>query len=304
MLRLDQHMQIQVGESVELPLSLRASEHEKLWLTRGDRWVPTVVSGPGKTRYLQITNVSEKKLVLQRDERIGIGLAGDHTTNPTAVVKGVSTIDTPDTNAAKTGSRSADPQDSSSDSSSADQGKDMYSEPDPVNQMGPPDPDPEADQQICYHESGDLYAEDVQDEMAVLLEVTLTTDEVTIEDIQVGDPEINAPEQIDRLVRQDLTALAGTVPYVTQMFAILPRQSKLLQPIYSELCYLPGGTYELREVDFAAMDKISRSTSIDGQIRSCIQDPTELDIAKHDMLTDDLTGVDPRWSRAYKAFRR
>ncbi|GMF26565.1 unnamed protein product [Phytophthora fragariaefolia] len=58
----------------EIRIQLR---HDKLWVTRGDRWVPTVVSGPGKTTYLQITNVGEKKLVLCRDERIGMWLVGD-----------------------------------------------------------------------------------------------------------------------------------------------------------------------------------------------------------------------------------
>ncbi|GMF51288.1 unnamed protein product [Phytophthora fragariaefolia] len=69
--------EIRGRESVELPVRLRRSGHDKLWVTRGDLWVPTVVNGPGKTSYLQITNVGEKKLVLCRDERISMWLAGD-----------------------------------------------------------------------------------------------------------------------------------------------------------------------------------------------------------------------------------
>ncbi|GMF57188.1 unnamed protein product [Phytophthora fragariaefolia] len=68
-----------------------------------------------------------------------------------------------------------------------------------------PDPGPDgstADEQVCYHESGDLHAEDVAAEMAVLPEVTSTTKEVTIEDIQVGGPDINTPEEIERLRRR------------------------------------------------------------------------------------------------------
>jgi hypothetical protein len=42
---------------------------------------------------------------------------------------------------------------------------------------------------ICYHEGGDLFAEDVEQHMAVLPEVSTSMSEVTIEDIQVGDPE-------------------------------------------------------------------------------------------------------------------
>ncbi|OWZ03645.1 LOW QUALITY PROTEIN: hypothetical protein PHMEG_00024583 [Phytophthora megakarya] len=54
------------------------SDKQKLWVTRGDRWVPTVVRGLGRTQYLRITNVSNQPITLQRDTRIGIWLAGDH----------------------------------------------------------------------------------------------------------------------------------------------------------------------------------------------------------------------------------
>ncbi|KAG6617163.1 reverse transcriptase [Phytophthora cinnamomi] len=61
--------------------------------------------------------------------------------------------------------------------------------------------DPVEDEQVCIHESGDLHAEDVKAEMAVLPEVTVGTADVKIEDIQVGNPEINSPEEIERLRR-------------------------------------------------------------------------------------------------------
>uniref|UniRef100_H3H7N1 Reverse transcriptase domain-containing protein n=1 Tax=Phytophthora ramorum TaxID=164328 RepID=H3H7N1_PHYRM len=61
------------------------------------------------------------------------------------------------------------------------------------------DPEPLDDEEVCYHEGGDLFAEDVERQMAILPEVVTTTEEVTIEDIQVGDPESNTPEEIDRL---------------------------------------------------------------------------------------------------------
>ncbi|KAG3146828.1 hypothetical protein PI124_g15101 [Phytophthora idaei] len=54
------------------------------------------------------------------------------------------------------------------------------------------------DEQICYHEGGDLYAEDVGEGMAVVLGVLLTSEEVKIEDIQL-DPTSNTPEEVDRL---------------------------------------------------------------------------------------------------------
>ncbi|POM63155.1 Eukaryotic/viral aspartic protease, active site, partial [Phytophthora palmivora] len=49
-------------------------------------------------------------------------------------------------------------------------------------------PDPEPDPEVYYHEGDDLHAEDVDQEMAILPEIDPTTDEVKIEDIQVGDP--------------------------------------------------------------------------------------------------------------------
>ncbi|POM72280.1 Hypothetical protein PHPALM_11030 [Phytophthora palmivora] len=58
-----EHIQIEIGQSVELQLHLRMSDHEKFWVTRGDRWVPTVIKGLGKRRYLQITNVSDKAII-------------------------------------------------------------------------------------------------------------------------------------------------------------------------------------------------------------------------------------------------
>ncbi|KAE9311255.1 hypothetical protein PF008_g20249 [Phytophthora fragariae] len=75
--RLDQHLQIDVGDSMEVRMRRQASDQDSLWVTRGDRWVPTVRRGPGKTWYLAITNVGEKKLILQGDERIAMWLAGN-----------------------------------------------------------------------------------------------------------------------------------------------------------------------------------------------------------------------------------
>ncbi|EGZ04314.1 hypothetical protein PHYSODRAFT_536710, partial [Phytophthora sojae] len=74
---LDRYLQLGIGESAELPMRLRGSEHDKLWVMRGDRWVPTVIKGPGKVRYLQITNIGEKELVLRQSLQVGMWLAGD-----------------------------------------------------------------------------------------------------------------------------------------------------------------------------------------------------------------------------------
>ncbi|GMF33050.1 unnamed protein product [Phytophthora fragariaefolia] len=74
--------------------------------------------------------------------------------------------------------------------------------PDPTDSLDPRPDDSTADEQVCYHESGDLHAVDIATEMAVLTEVTSTTEEVTIDDIQVGDPDINTLEEIERLRRR------------------------------------------------------------------------------------------------------
>ncbi|OWY99701.1 hypothetical protein PHMEG_00029260 [Phytophthora megakarya] len=63
-----QYLRIRAGES---------SIHDKLWVTRGDSWVPTISDGPGRTKYISITNIGEEVLILHQDQRIGIWLTGD-----------------------------------------------------------------------------------------------------------------------------------------------------------------------------------------------------------------------------------
>jgi hypothetical protein len=75
---VDDYLIVGVAESLELPVRLRGTDKEKLWLARGDRWVPTLVKGPGKLRYLRVTNLSDTKLILQREVQIGLWLTGDH----------------------------------------------------------------------------------------------------------------------------------------------------------------------------------------------------------------------------------
>ncbi|OWY91474.1 LOW QUALITY PROTEIN: hypothetical protein PHMEG_00039936 [Phytophthora megakarya] len=68
-----QYLRIQAEETVELPLPLRSSIHDKLWVTRGDRWVPTISGGPGRTKYISITNIGDEVLILHQDQRSGSG---------------------------------------------------------------------------------------------------------------------------------------------------------------------------------------------------------------------------------------
>ncbi|POM58530.1 Hypothetical protein PHPALM_36810 [Phytophthora palmivora] len=278
-----EHIQIEIGQSVELQLHLRMSDHEKFWVTRGDRWVPTVVKGLGKRRYPQITNVSDKAIILQEDVRVGIWLAGDHIPRmpgfvsvgsrrymewqnlaleatvergseqneilmkstepmvdrappypaPRAILKRpeISQIRVkPVLTTEDQSSAGIDPQDRTpiqtvmTETTSQDMDHvraDRKAEDlDPVirvlaerglpGQLSAPiqeassgnrnDPsDLEPDPEVHYHEGNDLYAEDVDQEMAILPEINPTTDEVKIEDIQVGDPGIQTTAEIERL---------------------------------------------------------------------------------------------------------
>ncbi|OWY93352.1 reverse transcriptase, partial [Phytophthora megakarya] len=60
------------------------------------------------------------------------------------------------------------------------------------------DSDRDYDECVYYHEGSDLYAEDVDGQLAVLPEVPATTEDVRIEDIQLCGSDNQAPEDIDR----------------------------------------------------------------------------------------------------------
>ena len=49
----------------------------KLWITRGDRWVTTIVQERGQRQLARATNVSEKNLILHEDTKLGIWLTKD-----------------------------------------------------------------------------------------------------------------------------------------------------------------------------------------------------------------------------------
>ncbi|KAE9191732.1 hypothetical protein PF004_g21520 [Phytophthora fragariae] len=303
--RLDQHLQIDVGDSMEVPMRRQTTDQDSLWVARGDRWVPTVSRGPGKRLYLTITNIGERKLILQGDERIAMWLAGDrvprlqdfvtagprrylewqnlalqattdakvsekyrHPEQPDLPAVERPTYPTPRAILRKSNPGSdqrlrsgeqrfvlpvqvavglPDPEAEVGDSTPPPQNGDLESttSPDlggqrvdgavdesesqsmmgatsdskegrkeaeePTPEATPSDPTPGGttaevavpveDEQVCYHEGGDLRAEEVESGMAVLPEVTQSTEDVTIEDIQVGDPTVNSAEEINRLRR-------------------------------------------------------------------------------------------------------
>jgi hypothetical protein len=74
---LDQYLQLSVGRMIKVPIRTPPSANLKLWVTRGTNWVPTVATGLRRTKYLQITNVGDKELILQEDVELGIWLAPD-----------------------------------------------------------------------------------------------------------------------------------------------------------------------------------------------------------------------------------
>ncbi|OWY98853.1 reverse transcriptase [Phytophthora megakarya] len=61
------------------------------------------------------------------------------------------------------------------------------------------DSDQDYDECVYYHEGSDLYAEDVDGQMAVLPEVPVTTEDVKIKDIQLCGSDNQTPEEIERL---------------------------------------------------------------------------------------------------------
>ncbi|GMF48476.1 unnamed protein product [Phytophthora fragariaefolia] len=305
LITLDQHLEVPVAGAIEVPIRSGPSPNSKLWVTRGPSWVPTVVKGLGRTRYLRLTNVSEAKVILQRDVKLGIWLApdavprlqgfvsvGSHrhsewqnlafeaTTDlqqaptdteqpadpmierpqysiPTKIAKRPALDPKPVVSAiARRGVLSTEkPQETVKEELLQDRDAGsptgMFSEPaipftrpdHPIDMAPTRDPtvatsEPPVtlkskvaeEEQICYHEGGDLFAEDVEQHMALLPEVVSTTDEVTIEDIQAGDPEFNTPEEIDRLRRiiwrrKHLLIGKGNALSPAALGAVFPREA-------------------------------------------------------------------------------
>ena len=55
------------------------------------------------------------------------------------------------------------------------------------------------DPAVYYHEGGDLFAEDIERNLAELPEITISTGTVNREDLHVGNPDCNTPEEIKKL---------------------------------------------------------------------------------------------------------
>ncbi|GMF33859.1 unnamed protein product [Phytophthora lilii] len=217
---LERHVEIGTAKSVEVPLRTQSSDQQTLWVTRGKHWVPKVIKGPDRTRYLQVTNISGEKLIFQSDTRRIRQIKTPEPSGP--MVERRPTFDPPRSllrsspaavSAVTVAAEKIVDDDEAEvnvkdtqDSKDANQALQPET-PEIENTSTPPNLDqPSADrvaeeEQVCFSEGGNLYAEDVESQMAVLPEVTATTEEVKTEDIQVGDPGDSSTEEAEKLVQ-------------------------------------------------------------------------------------------------------
>ena len=72
----DQHVVIPVGESREVKIGIGGAKM-KLWVTRGPDWVPMVISGLGETKYLQMTNIGDREIILPTHTILGLWTEDD-----------------------------------------------------------------------------------------------------------------------------------------------------------------------------------------------------------------------------------
>ncbi|OWZ01402.1 hypothetical protein PHMEG_00027216 [Phytophthora megakarya] len=77
---LERSLRIPVGQSEESAARIKWSATEKLWVTRGERWVPTVTEGPGRIRYRVLSNIAEE--ILRLDHRLNGGMILDQDKVP------------------------------------------------------------------------------------------------------------------------------------------------------------------------------------------------------------------------------
>ena len=72
----DQHVMIPVGGSTEIRIGTGAPK-AKLWVRRDKKWIPTVTTGPGRIKYLQLTNLVDQEVILNHDTPLGWWMAAD-----------------------------------------------------------------------------------------------------------------------------------------------------------------------------------------------------------------------------------
>ena len=72
----DQCGTIPVGGSADVRIGLSPPK-SKIWVKRSDKWVPTVTTGPGRIKYIVLTNVCDKEVILNRGVQVGWWMAND-----------------------------------------------------------------------------------------------------------------------------------------------------------------------------------------------------------------------------------
>ncbi|OWZ07009.1 reverse transcriptase [Phytophthora megakarya] len=77
--------------------------------------------------------------------------------------------------------------------------------------------DDDMDDDVCYHEGGDIFPEDIENNMAVLPEVEATTKEVTIDNIQVDEE----CERLRRIIWKRRHLLIGAAPQFREKLSML-----------------------------------------------------------------------------------
>uniref|UniRef100_A0AAV1UQ09 Uncharacterized protein n=1 Tax=Peronospora matthiolae TaxID=2874970 RepID=A0AAV1UQ09_9STRA len=278
----DQHVVIPVGESRKMKTAIGGAKM-KLWVARGPDWVPTVISGSGKTKYLQMTNIGDREIILPTHTISGLCTEGDMvprtqgfvtvgsgkykewqtlayeaTTDwvnelpkaqigplvdrPTYVtpkcivnrpydalknippaismvtqqagdddLQKADTVDNDreiETKIAMKRDHGTEREEQENRLSSlnvnlADNRAGMdRSEATQRSKEDKPSKIDEADSAeapVYYHESEDLFAEDIEQHLAVLPEMSTATEEVTIDDIQIGDPDVPLTADQQRL---------------------------------------------------------------------------------------------------------
>ncbi|OWZ06170.1 hypothetical protein PHMEG_00021611 [Phytophthora megakarya] len=182
LITFDQHGNVPVAGSVEIAVRRSLSDKQKLWVTRGDRRVPTVVRGLGRTQYLRITNVSDQPIKLQRDTSTGIWLAGDHVPRTPGYVSVGSRRYAEWQNLAFQATADETPI-GDSDKSTGGRRRTTKPEPDDADHIATEDM--RVDQEPI--EPRDQTGDQIENHMAVLPEVVTTMREVTIDDIRVED---------------------------------------------------------------------------------------------------------------------
>ena len=72
----DQHVVIPAGGSAEVRIDSGAPK-AKLWVRRDERCIPTVTTGPGRIKYVQLTNLVDREVILNCDTPLGWWMAED-----------------------------------------------------------------------------------------------------------------------------------------------------------------------------------------------------------------------------------